>query len=299
MTTVGRDLMREIIRPQSEVDRLSRALRDELALTVTVGPRNAYTDPSSGLRFYRWQGQDLPSVTSIRRMAGIPHGLHQWSLGKVIDHALDNLPDIVRRVAQPDGPAQIKVIRTELRGAATAERDAAAALGTAVHDAAASGKALTDVGPDIAPRLRQYQDWLAVSGAEVLASEFQCFNLTAGYAGTADLLVRLRDGSIWLVDLKTGKGTYAEFELQVVAYLMAEFVGADDVVDERLTNLLAQASGTAILHLADDHWEFRALESGEGRQKAATAFYGLLYFAKWMHEHQSIETVTTALRRSA
>lgn len=303
MTAVGRDLVRQIIPTQgeaaAEIERLSGALRDELALTVTVGPRNAYTDPQSGLRFYRWKGRDLPSVTSIRRMAGIPHGLHQWSLGKVIDYALDHLPDIVRRVAQPDGAAQVKVIRTELRGAATAERDAAAALGTAVHDAASSGKALTDVGPAIAPRLRQYQDWLAVSGAEILGSEFQVFNLTVGYAGTADLLVRLKDGSIWLVDLKTGKGTYAEFELQVLAYMCGEFVGEDDQINEPLTQLLLQATGGAILHLADDHWEFRALEVGEERLRAIQAFYGLLAFATWMHEHQSIDTVTTALRRSA
>ena len=36
-------------------------------------------------------------------------------------------------------PAQLKLVRHELRTASTAQRDRAAALGTAVHDAAASG----------------------------------------------------------------------------------------------------------------------------------------------------------------
>ena len=41
-------------------------------ITVAPGPRNAHTDPESGLRFYRWQSRDLPSATSVRRMAGLP-----------------------------------------------------------------------------------------------------------------------------------------------------------------------------------------------------------------------------------
>ena len=72
------------------------------------------------------------------------------------------------------------------------------------------------VPPEVAPRLRQYLDWLEVSGAEVLGAEFQVWNLTIGYAGTVDLLVRFRDGSIWVIDLKTGKGLYGEHALQLI-----------------------------------------------------------------------------------
>lgn len=270
------------------------ATQTKPTLTVTVGPRNAYTDPESGLRFYRWQGRDLPSVTSIRRMAGIPHGLHQWSIGKVIDRVLDDFPKL-RTLIESGESGNVKVVRTHLRAGATAERDLAAALGTAVHDAAATGKALSDVPPEVAPRLRQYMDWLEVSGAEVLASEFQCWNLTAGYAGTADLLVRLRDGNVWLVDLKTGKGVYGDHALQLVAYLRSEFVGADDQVDEYQTELLHEAVGTAVLHLADQGWEFRALRSDD---QVWRAFAGLLEFATWSAEHMTADTFTTASRAS-
>ncbi len=44
-------------------------------ITIETSPRNAFTDPSTGMRFYRLQGRDLPSVTTLRRMAGLPHGL--------------------------------------------------------------------------------------------------------------------------------------------------------------------------------------------------------------------------------
>ncbi len=263
-------------------------------LTVTVGPRNAYTDPESGLRYYRWGDRDLPSVTSIRRMAGLPHGLHQWAIGKVIDAAIDRHRDIGERLATGD-PAAVALIRHELRAAATAERDAAASLGTAVHDAAAAGLTLDEVSSAIAPRLRQFYDWLAKSSAEILGSEFQCWNLELGYAGTADALVRLRDGSVWLVDYKTGKGVYGEFALQLIAYSMAEFVGEDGVVNDDLTALLHQISGMAILHLGGDGWEFRAIEADPATW---SAFRGLLAFAVWMKEHGTADSITTAIRGS-
>lgn len=268
------------------------AAAPEPFITVAPGPRNAHTDPQSGLRYYRWKGRDLPSVTSIRRMAGLPHGLHQWAISKVIDYALDHLPDISGRLGAGD-PAQVQLIRHELRGAATAERDAAASLGTAVHDAAATGRSLTEVPAAVAPRLRQYLDWLAVSGAEVLGSEFQCWHLTAGYAGTADLLCRFPNGSIWLIDLKTGKGVYGEYALQTIAYLRAEFVGEDDVVDDRLTDLLHQATGMAVLHLSDTGWEFRALRPDDATWNA---FRGLLLFASWMAGHGTADSITTAAK---
>lgn len=264
-------------------------------LTVTTGPRNARTDPETGLRYYRWQGRDLPSVTSIRRMAGLPHGLHQWALGQVIDHVIGHAPDIAQRATDTD-PAVRALLKRELRAAATAERDLAAALGTAVHDAAATNADLDTVDEQLRPRLRQYRHWLEVSGAEILATEFQTWNLTLGYAGTADLLVRLRDGSVWLIDLKTGKGVYPEYTLQTIAYLRAEFVGQDDTVDEETTALLAVAKGMAVLHLADDGWEFIRFREDE---ETWDAFVGLLRFATWMASHSDVATVADGRRKGA
>jgi hypothetical protein len=260
-----------------------------------TGPRNATTDPRTGLRFYTWRGRRLPSVTSIRRLAGLPHGLHQWSIGKVVDRALEESASVAATVARGD-PAALALVRHRLRDAATAERDAAAALGTAVHAAAADRRSLAEVGPDVAPRLRQYLDWLATSKAEILATEFQCWNLGIGYAGTADLLVRFPDQSIWLVDLKTGKGVYGEHALQLLAYLMAEFVGTDDVVDDTTTEYLKAATGLAVLHLEADKWEFHSLRAD---METWAAFRGLLAFGSWLFEHGTIEKVTVASRKGS
>lgn len=271
---------------------------------VTIGeggPRNARTDPVSGLRFYEWQGRELPSVTTVRRLAGLPHGLHQWAISRVVARAVEQHDELTTMLTRERRPRErvleknrMAEASTWLRAAATEERDLAAELGTAVHDAAAALLDPETVEPAIRPRLLQFRQWLGSSNAEILGAEFQCWNLTVGYAGTADLLVRFPNGQVWLVDLKTGKGVYSEHALQLIAYRQAEFVGADDVIDGGLTELLHQVRGMAVLHLADDHWEFRAM-----RDDAETwrAFRGLLAFAMWMHVHGSADSVTTGSRR--
>jgi len=265
-------------------------------VTIQSGPRNARTDPETGMRYYRWQGRELPSVTSIRRMAGLPFGLHNWSIGEVIEHALQNtftFNDRMLGLNGGDPEAEAALIRHELRAAATAKRDAAAELGTAVHDAAAAGRMLEEVDEELRPRLAQYLDWLSVSKAVVIGAEFQVFNLAVGYAGTIDLLCQFADGSVWLVDLKTGKGVYSEHDIQIAAYAHAEFVGADDVVDQWLTDWLHAVTRCAVLHLADDGWEFIALTPDDG---AWEAFCGLLAFSVWTRDHAAVESFTEAIR---
>ena len=255
---------------------------------------------NSGLRFYRWQGRDLPSVTSVRRMAGVPFGLVSWQVSKVVTRAVEQSEELVAMLTREARPRE-RALETNrrkeagrwLRAASVEERDAAAALGIAVHDAAATGQRPEDVDEEVRPRLRQYLDWLETSGATVVLAERQVWNLTLGYAGTFDLLARFPNGQIWMVDIKTGSGTYSEHVLQLLAYLMAEFIGEDDVVDEEATTLLHQVSGVAILHLADDEWSFIRPEADA---QAWAAFRGLLAFAVWTAAHATTESFTLAAK---
>jgi hypothetical protein len=285
-------------------------------ITIQAGPKNARSD-SSGLRYYTWQARELPSVTTVRRMAGLPHNLHQWALSQVINRATGSVWTLVKMLTRKRRPRERVLEKNRateagkwLRSAATEERDAAAKLGTTVHDAAAAGIDINLVEEAARPRLRQFRAWLTASRAEILATEFQVFNLAVGYAGTGDLLVRfpegllvqatdgtnvyLPPGAIVLIDLKTGKGTYSEHALQLTAYLMAEFSGQDDVIDERITQLLQGVHSIAILHLADDHWEFRIVRPSTSTFRA---FRGLLAFAMWMREHDDVDAVTAATAR--
>lgn len=265
-----------------------------------TGPRNSRTDPKTGVRYYEWNGRWLPSVTTIRHLAGVPRRLHESSITKVIDRAIDRMT-VYRGLLETGEAAALEGVRKDMRAASTEHRDRKAALGTAVHSAIEGALALTQVGPDIAPRLRQHMSWSAGSGVEVLARECQVWNLTVGYAGTIDLLGRFPDGSIWVVDDKTGgedwdEGLYPEQVLQLVPYLMGEFIGNDGYVDPELTEALHQASGIGILHLIDKGWEFRSLRASPAEWKA---FRGLMDFAMWAAENPGIDSVTLGRKRGA
>lgn len=286
-------------------------------ITIDASPQDATTDPKSGLRWYDWQGRPLMSVTSARRTLGLPHGLHQWTVNQVISRALDRheeLHSILERPRKPRERVRDKNVRDEaarwLRAAATEERDRKAALGTAVHDLA---RLLTDPAdvPDVVkatagrteydipaglirPRLASFHLWRQEAGVEILAAEAQCFNLAVGYAGSMDLLVRARDGSVWVVDIKTGDDTYPEYALQLSAYRHAEFIGTAGVVDHGLTALLHQASGMAVLHLDDGGAEPQVVRDDE---ETWNAYRALLYVARWMTAHPTGDSVITARRR--
>jgi hypothetical protein len=272
-------------------------------VTISSGPRDARIDPESGLRLYRWGDREVASVTSIRRMAGSPYNLVSWMIAKVCDRAVDELDTMNAMMTREPKPRERvveknrrKETRAWLRAAHEEERDRAANRGTAVHKAAEDGVAPEDVtdyedpeseavvpAEEIRPKLRQYLAWLEQSGAEILLKERQVWNLELGYAGSFDLLCRFPNGELWIVDLKTG-GAYADHNLQQIAYLMAEFIGQDDVIDDDATALLKRVDGLALLQLSDDGWSFKRLKAD---RDAWAAFRGLLAFATWTREHES------------
>jgi len=267
-----------------------------LEIKLTSGPRNASTDAATGLRYYEWQGRKLPSTTTLRRMAGLPFMLHQWTVSKVVERATDEYPLLVQMMERPKRPRERvrdKNVKKEaarwLRSAATEERDSAAELGTLVHDLAVARTPLAEVkDPDAVPYLAQFYDWLRASGVNIIATEQQVWNLSIGYAGTFDLLCEWPDGTIDVIDLKTGRGTYTDHALQLVSYALAEFVGFDNVVDRPLTKALHAASSMSLLHLTATEWEYQRIPASA---ELFNAFKGLCTFATWASENPDLKAL--------
>jgi hypothetical protein len=72
---------------------------------------------------------------------------------------------------------------------------------------------------------------------EVLHSEATVYSRKHGYAGTADLIVKMRIGKSTrhaVVDFKTSPRIYDETGLQLCAYSRADFVGHNDGTEEPL-----------------------------------------------------------------
>lgn len=257
-------------------------------LTIGEPPRDPFYR-------YRWQGRDLPSWSTLRATAGIKPQVHAWALDGMADKAIE-LASTLGRAAVIGDAAALGWARERLWDAAVESQGRRADLGTRVHLATHDGTHSDE--PDVAPFVAQYAHWKYATSADIVASEFEVYDLTVGYGGTADRLVLLPDGGLWLVDLKTGRNLWGEHALQLTAYAMAEFVGRDDTIDERLTALLHRLTGVAVLHLRPDGWSWHAIRA-DGETWAA--FRGLHRFATWQHAHDDLAelTVATVTGRSA
>ena len=170
-------------------------------------------------RTVRWP---IPSVTSIIRVVDRSGPLVGWAKRVTAEAALDWRADLDNWVTQFGRDAA----KSMLTAKATAERDAAAGLGSRVHalaDDVAHGRPVTISDQEL-PYLRAYQRFLDERRPRFLHSERMVCNLAADYAGTCDWFAEI-DGELFIGDNKTGKGVYAETALQLSAYANAEFIG--------------------------------------------------------------------------
>lgn len=252
----------------------------------TAGPPDAKVN-SEGFRTYRWptpQGEvELLSVTSIRKLVGEPFGLVAWQIGKVVDRALSD-DYLAQRLAEDFDPLRGKKY---LKAATTEERDAAASKGIDVHGALELGFTLDQCNDVTRPYVAQVHDFLAQTGFEIVRQEFQVFNLSAGYAGTADVMFRKPNGAYTLGDFKTSKNVYVDHLIQLHAYLAGEFVGAHGVKDDAFTEILHSTNEAGVLHLTgrEPHdWTWYEIPFS---QDVLRAFLGSVAFARLLAAHKT------------
>ena len=238
--------------------------------------------------------------------------------------------EFVRRMVDSGGDTdELARVRGWLNKQADEPRDVAATRGTAVHAAIELGlsgtdkawitnqfalKRLTPTDDDlefVSDCMRQYRALRADVPFVILSQEPQCWNLTAGYAGSFDALVwmlpeeralqregwqALADegkvdladiqkvgGRIVLADWKTSSDVYTDHVTQVTAYLASEFVGADGVKDARVTELLLAAQEGALVHIRPNGW---AMDFFDFDAATLLAFLGSCAFARFLALHE-------------
>jgi hypothetical protein len=176
---------------------------------------------TSNGRYYEWNGEKYPSVTTILSK-GIPKpGLIKWSARLVAEHAvhdetwldMDNQQAYEYLSSRPD-----------------VRRNSSANLGSAIHSAAEAyslGNEPTNVvSPEAQEYLNGFTQFLSDYRPSYLFTEAAVFNRTHRYAGTLDSIVRI-GRTVWVLDTKTGNRVYPEVALQLSAYANAEFLGRE------------------------------------------------------------------------
>lgn len=211
-------------------------------------PANADTK-EDGTRWYIHPitGERFLSVTTALKIIA-KEALVFWAAKVVAEEAMESLPTLIKasrhRPCEETGERRCGRCRVcaviDLRGRPTKVRDDAGDLGSRVH-AAAEKYALTgeldNADEEIAPFLVQYLAWFAQFKPTYEASEMTVISRQYGYAGTLDGIIRLGwcppkhvdlVGKQMVMDIKSGKGVYDEFQLQLAAYKHADAVMLPD-----------------------------------------------------------------------
>lgn len=229
-------------------------------------------------RYYTWRGKKYPSVTTI--LKALPkEWLGAWAAKLTAELAVNDLPTLIEHIDWHQAAADAECVICAkadpraaefdpadaairyLKGAPWRKRDEAADRGTAVHEAAEAGSDIDSIPENARARYAQYQNWVDLYKPRILAKEFQCWSLSDGYAGTADLLFEF-GGDLWLGDIKTGSVVDHSMRLQMAAYRYADFVGTDDRMSARVTQLLDDVTRCAVIHLTDTTQMFIEVDAG-------------------------------------
>jgi len=215
-------------------------------------PAQSRRSSGYGGRTYLWPPGSSPAtaefeVQSVTTLIGkgLPKPfLAPWSAKMVAEYAVQHVDDWAG-MSKRDPKGVVDMLKRSVYRS-TAEK---ADMGTIAHasaDAYIAGKPLTEdqFNGMLKDRAVPLDRWKATKGyakgaleflmshePEVLHNEATVYSRKHGYAGTLDLLMKLRIGGaehLAIGDFKTSKSIYAEVGLQLSAYANADFIGLND-----------------------------------------------------------------------
>jgi hypothetical protein len=161
-----------------------------------------------------------PSVTTVLEILSKP-ALVTWKAQESVRAFIRNL-NVFSTVVWEKGEAAAVALALKT---ADEQRDKAAKLGSSIHlladmvsrpsEKAVEGFQVSDEEKPYLEAWRRFTAFLEAQDASIVSSEHAVWG--EGYAGTYDLIIREMD-ELWMVDIKTSKGIYPEYALQLAAY---------------------------------------------------------------------------------
>lgn len=259
----------------------------------TVAPKSmvgAYMTPDH--RYYFNGEGPAPSVTTVLGILDKP-AVVIWKARETARAILTN-PD--EYIVPADDPTFAVTLDQRINAAVKAadkQRDTAASLGSSVHLLAdmegmglgASEKAEKgfQVSDDTIPYLNAFRGFLdRYSASSIVSSEKVVWSLN-GYAGTYDLLMTIED-ELWLIDIKTSKGYYPEYGLQLAGYRWGDYI---ILPGNPVPYPMPHIKRTGVLHLRPDQYPdtgWRLIEYPTTYKQDYIAFLAAVELYKWKAE---------------
>jgi hypothetical protein len=147
---------------------------------------------------------------------------------------------------------------------------------------------------------RGFLSFLEAQEGRIVSSEHMVWSLN-GYGGTYDLIVELqnktpedrhvRQNDLWLLDIKTSKGYYPEYGLQLAAYRWADSI----ILEGNPTPYpMPEIHRAGVLHLRPDQYPdtgWRLIEYPITYEKDYMTFLGALEIYRWRKEGRFLKSV--------
>jgi hypothetical protein len=250
---------------------------------------------------YLLDGDKVPGVTTVLDK-GVPKpALIDWAARMAADYAINHWDELAA--------LELSARHEAIRGARWNTLREAGERGREVHTLGHRYLAGEQVTPpdELAPFLDGYIAFVEEWRVEELAIEVAVFHRAApeqerpnSYGGRFDLLARLADGLVWLIDFKTSlRGVFKEYALQLAGYRYSDFYVLDGDVDETgaaTEHPMPAIDRTGVVHLrADGSYELVPLEADWRALEVFTAAQVVAAFA----ESDRDEWIGDALRPPA
>lgn len=176
---------------------------------------------------YLLDGEKVPGVTTILNKGFPKQALVGWAAKAAAQEVLDFWAEL--------GELTPSQRFEQIRTAPDRDRDKAAHRGTEVHTYAQRYLAGETITPpdELVGHVDAYIKFVDEWQPEEVAVEAAVFSRVYRYGGRFDLLARLADGLLWLLDVKTSRsGVFLESVLQLAAYRYADFYVLPEEVDD-------------------------------------------------------------------
>jgi hypothetical protein len=219
-------------------------------------PKQSRQRSDDGPRTYAWPPQpphelEVLSVTSAMKSLAKPF-LIGWAAKMTAECAVDDIDLIAAMLKKKTGrTAALNYLKQSRYRDAGGKADRGTVVHSAIEAYVAGKKVDLDhvqfqleeknvpegLWPATYKMIDGVMEFLFDFEPEILWSEATVYSREHGYAGTADLIAKVRIGDSVLpaiLDIKTGKAIYNEAAMQLAAYARADFVGLDDGTEKSL-----------------------------------------------------------------
>ena len=235
------------------------------------------TDKANGL-----ERELVPGVTTVLSVLARP-ALVNWAAGQAAEYIQDNL-----RPGAPLDEVEIEELAKGARWAHRRTKDRAATVGTVVHSwiekyverRIVRRRSLQPLpqNPQARAGVEAFLSWVDEHDVHFRLSEQRLYSRRYRYAGTADIVAEV-DGALTLIDIKTSKGVYPEYELQLAAYWQA-------LAEEGWFQGAFEQAVVVKVGKEDGEFNVVPMFDAEGFERSFQVFESLLVVYGWQQERK-------------